>query len=324
MNPQHIARMPSFVIFVFCNLVAFLGAQAAITVDCGKNSVTVRWAEMNLQVDPYSLRLGDCPPSQVSVKPEGSEAVFNAEFGACTIRRLVTTDQIVFATEITSTAPSKASPVYYPVACTYKRPKDWAAPLYNPLVFHTHGQGELNFHMALMRDDFGGLATSTTFSLSSTIPIAASVEQHAHQPLMLLLEECVASTTPELGPDSRIYPLITNKGCLVDSKNTNSRFLPRSKLSEIRLSLQAFKFAIGEDVYIHCKLVAWDPRDMDGGKKACQYDKFNSRWTLLDDPSQSSLCSCCDTNCRGRKKRGLRNEPSALNSVLGPLVIIDN
>ncbi|KAA0719501.1 hypothetical protein E1301_Tti016008 [Triplophysa tibetana] len=187
-------------------------AESATTVDCGKNSVSVRWTETNLQVDPYSLQLGDCPPSQVSVKPEGVEAVFNAEFGACTIRRLVTRDKIVFATEITSTASLKASPVFYPVACAYKRPKDWAPPLYNPLVFHTHGQGDLNFHMTLMRDDFSGLATSTTFSLGSTIPIAASVEQQSHQPLMLLLEECVASTTPELGPDSRIYPLITNKG----------------------------------------------------------------------------------------------------------------
>ncbi|XP_051554345.1 zona pellucida sperm-binding protein 3-like [Myxocyprinus asiaticus] len=142
-------------------------------------------------------------------------------------------------------------------------------------------------------------------SLGSMIPIAASVDQQFHQPLVLLLEECVASTTPELGPDSRVYPLLTNKGCLVDSKKTNSMFLPRSQLSAIRLYLQAFKFAIGEDVYIHCKVVAWDPRDLDGGKKACQYDKANSRWVLLDDPSQSSLCSCCDTNCQGRKKRGI-------------------
>lgn len=44
------------------------------------------------------------------------------------------------------------------------------------------------------------------------IPIAASVTQQSHQPLILLLDECLASTTPELGPDSRVYPLITNKG----------------------------------------------------------------------------------------------------------------
>ncbi|XP_065133206.1 zona pellucida glycoprotein 3f, tandem duplicate 1 [Paramisgurnus dabryanus] len=316
--------MTSFLIFVCFNLAFFSVSQAAVTVDCGKNSMSVRWAETQSQVDPYSLLLGDCSPTQVTIKPFGTEAVFNAEFGACTIRRLVTVSQMLFETEITSTTTSKGSSVYYPVSCAYDRPEDWAPPLYDPLLFHTHGQGDLNFHMALMMDDFSAVATSTTFSLGSMIPIAASVDQHSHQPLLLLLEECVASTTPELGPDSQMYPLITNKGCLVDSKKTNSKFLPRSQMSEIRLSLQAFKFAIGEDVYIHCELVAWDPKDLDGGKKACQYDKTNSRWMLFDDPSQSSLCSCCDTNCQGRKKRELAAESLDSTYVLGPLVIVEN
>ncbi|XP_051990914.1 zona pellucida glycoprotein 3f, tandem duplicate 1 [Xyrauchen texanus] len=233
-------------------------------------------------------------------------------------------DQIVFQTEITSTTSSKTTQVYYPVSCAYERPENWAPPLYDPLHFQIHGQGDLTFHMAFMKDDFSGVATSTTFSLGSMIPVAASVDQQSHQPLMLLLEECVASTTPELGPDSHSYQLITNKGCLIDSKKSSSMFLPRSQLSEIRLNLQAFKFATGEDVYIHCKIVAWDPRDLDGGKKACQYDKSSSRWLLLDDPSQSSLCSCCDTNCRGRKKRGITADSSMMTSVLGPLVITGN
>ncbi len=64
----------------------------------------------------------------------------------------------------------------------------------------------------LFVDDFSGVATTTTFSLGSMIPIAASVAQQNHQPLILLLDECLASTTPELAPDSHVYPLITNKG----------------------------------------------------------------------------------------------------------------
>lgn len=123
--------------------------------------------------------------------------------------------------------------------CLFLRPEDWAPPLYDPLLFHIHGQGDLTFRMALMKgvyklvmkhswlsswiyndlitnflivDDFSGVATTTTFSLGTTIPIAASVDQKTHQPLILLLDECVASTTPELGLDSHIYPLITNKG----------------------------------------------------------------------------------------------------------------
>ncbi|KAK9979118.1 hypothetical protein ABG768_012563 [Culter alburnus] len=322
---QHVVKMASFLMLVvFLILAVFLVAQAAVTVDCGKNSMSVRWTEANSQVDPSLLRMGGCSPTQVSVKPQGSEAIFYAEFGDCDIRRMVTINELIYETEITSTMLSKAQPIYYPVTCKYERPEDWALPLYDPLLFHIHGQGDLTFRMALMKDDFSGVATTTTFSLGTTIPIAASVDQKTHQPLILLLDECVASTTPELGPDSQIYPLITNMGCLVDSKKTNSRFLPRNQLSEIRLSLQAFKFAIGQDVYLHCMLVAWDPRDLGRSKKACQYDRNSSRWVLFDDPSQSSLCSCCDTNCQGRKKREITADSFTSTSVLGPLVIIEN
>lgn len=119
--------------------------------------------------------------------------------------------------------------------CCSFREEDWTPPLYDPLLFHTHGQGDLAFRMALMNgrqglcnvlddlntqwsynflfvDDFSDVATTTTFSLGSMIPIAASVAQQNHQPLILLLDECLASTTPELAPDSHVYPLITNKG----------------------------------------------------------------------------------------------------------------
>lgn len=60
--------------------------------------------------------------------------------------------------------------------------------------------------------DFSGPAESTSFPLGTIIPIKASVEQNTHQPLLLLLEECVAATTEELQPESNLYEIITNKG----------------------------------------------------------------------------------------------------------------
>lgn len=69
--------------------------------------------------------------------------------------------------------------------------------------------------------DFSGPAESTSFPLGSFIPIMASVAQKTHQPLLLLLEECVAATTPELQPESSIYPIIANKGypCYTGNKD---------------------------------------------------------------------------------------------------------
>lgn len=60
--------------------------------------------------------------------------------------------------------------------------------------------------------DFSGPAESTTFPLGSLIPILAGVEQNQHQPLLLLLDECVATTTPDLWSDGNTYDIITNKG----------------------------------------------------------------------------------------------------------------
>lgn len=82
-------------------------------------------------------------------------------------------------------------------------------------VMRHHVHDDLNTQLSynlLFVEDFSGVATTTTFSLGSMIPIAASVAQQNHQPLILLLDECLASTTPELAPESRVYPLITNKG----------------------------------------------------------------------------------------------------------------
>lgn len=131
--------------------------------------------------------------------------------------------------------------------CAYfllHRPKGWRPQIYDS-VFNTYGQGHLMFNLELMNgggqinitensrisiqspitsisvnfvsiahslDDFSGPAPSTSFSLGSFVPLKASVEHKTHQPLLLLLEECVATTTPELQEGGNVYPIITNNG----------------------------------------------------------------------------------------------------------------
>ncbi|KAM3866151.1 zona pellucida sperm-binding protein 3-like [Diretmus argenteus] len=271
-------------------------------LDCRPDFVALVWTETSPHADASLVRLGNCPPTSSSAK----EAIFNVEFTNCQFTRMVTGDQIVYSNNLSYMSPPAshvlASP--QPVVCSYERSIDWAPPMFDPVAFQTYDVAELVFHMGLMNDDFSGPAPSTAFHLGSLIPIAASVAQKSHQPLLLLLEECVAATTPELQPDSNLFPIIINKGCLVDSKTTRSRFEPRQKQSEIRLSLQAFKFALGEEVFIHCQLVAWAPNGLDSTKKACHYvDHYG--WELLDDPSYSRLCDCCDSSCTSRKTRSL-------------------
>lgn len=90
--------------------------------------------------------------------------------------------------------------------------------------------------------------------------------------------------------------------CLVDGIATRSRFEERQNSSELKLSLQAFKFDDGEEVskthssgaffflrvmhfscnfssqyqvFIRCKLVAWNPDDLGNTKKACNYNEHH-------------------------------------------------
>uniref|UniRef100_A0A672HRJ1 Zona pellucida glycoprotein 3f, tandem duplicate 1 n=1 Tax=Salarias fasciatus TaxID=181472 RepID=A0A672HRJ1_SALFA len=196
----------------------------------------------------------------------------------------------------------QASPESYLIVCEYDR---WVFTL-NSLSSLCVRLLQIPLTPLWSLADFSGPAESTSFPLGSIIPIMASVEQGSHQPLLLLLEECEASTTPDLRPGSSLYTIISNKGCLVDSKESRSRFEPRENSSEIKLSLQAFRFALGEEVFIHCTLVAWDPNGLDKTKKACHYVK-DQGWNLLDNPSYNSLCDCCGSTCKSRKIRSLES-----------------
>ncbi|XP_049888889.1 uncharacterized protein LOC126382839 [Epinephelus moara] len=304
-------------------------ANADIKVVCGKDSIKITW-RINAELVPYASRLflGSCMPSKLNVLPTGEgEALFNYKFADCKFKRLMKGKRLLFQNELTFRPQQKSKPAafLYPIECVYKRPEGWVPPFLNPGSGVSEGRGGLVFHMALLNDQLTGVAKTNVIPMGSFMPIWAAVEQKSHQPLLLLMEECVASTTPELQSGSQVYPIISNKGCLSESMRGNSVFLPRYHSSAIILYLQSFKFGLGEEVYIHCKLVAWDPEVFDESKKACHYVKDNGRWELLDDPFQSSVCSCCDSTCKSRSKRGVELESHGFshNSVLGPLIIMD-
>ncbi|XP_023277621.1 uncharacterized protein LOC111666511 [Seriola lalandi dorsalis] len=303
--------------------------NADINVVCAKDSVKITW-RISAELVPYAARLflGSCMPSQLKVLPTGEgEALFNYKFADCKFKKLIKGKHIFHHNELTYRPQAKPKPAsfVYPIECVSKRPEVWVPPFLNPGSGVSGGRGGLHFHMALLNEDLTGIAKTNVIPLGSFMPLWAAVEQKSHQPLLLLMEECVAATTPELQPGSQVYPIISNKGCLMESVRGNSMFLPRYHSSAIILYLQSFKYGLGEEVYIHCKLVAWDPEVLDESKKACHYVKENGSWELLDDPFQSSLCSCCDSTCTSRSKRGAEWESHSWshNSVLGPLIITE-
>ncbi|KAK5859623.1 hypothetical protein PBY51_021167 [Eleginops maclovinus] len=308
-----------------CALLLSLASAVAVfadmKLDCGPDFMTLVWTESRPQADTSLLRLGSCFPTSFSAR----EAYFYVDLTDCNFRRVVTGDALFYTNDLSYVpAPGSHNLAFtHPVVCAYERPKDWYPSIYDP-VFKTYGLGDLLFNIGLMNDDFSGPAESTRFPLGSIIPIMASVDQKTHQPLLLLLDECVAATTPELHPESTMYPIISNKGCLLESMTSRTKFEPRQKSSEIRLSLQTFKFALGEEVFIHCKLLAWDPNGLDSTKKACHYVKGRG-WELLDNLAHNSLCDCCESKCKSRRQRSIASGKHGMvqKAVLGPLTITD-
>ncbi|KAM4604661.1 zona pellucida sperm-binding protein 3-like [Polymixia lowei] len=252
-----------------------------INVDCLKDSVNVTW-KIRPDLVPYAARffLGSCVPSHLTVLSTGEgEAVFNYKLHDCKFRKLMKGKRFIYQNDLTYRPQAKSKPAAftYHIECVHKRSVGWVPPFLIPGSTVVEGHGRLVFHMELLNAELSGVATTNVIPLGSFIPIWAAVEQKSHQPLLLFLEECVAATTPELQPDSQVYPIITNKGCLLDGKRGKSRFLPRYHSSAIVLYLQTFKFGLGEEVYIHCKLAAWDPDVLNESKKACHYVKESGR-----------------------------------------------
>ncbi|KAK1898807.1 Zona pellucida sperm-binding protein 3 [Dissostichus eleginoides] len=289
-------------------LFATTVANAEIKVQCEKDSISITLT-IPSRLRQYAARyfLGNCMPSRFNVLPSGEgKAEFNYKLADCNFKRLMKGKHLIYKNELTFRPRPRSSPAayVYPIECVYPRPKGWVPPFLNPGSGVAEGRGGLKFHMLLLNEKMTEVAETNVIPLGSFMPIWATVEQKSHQPLLLLMEECVAATTPELQANSNVYPIIRNKGCLLDSVKGNSRFLPRYHSSAIILYLQSFKFGLGKEVYIHCKLLAWDPEVLSESKKACHYVKENERWELLDDPMQSSMCDCCSRTCNPRSKRG--------------------
>uniref|UniRef100_A0A8C9RK71 Zona pellucida glycoprotein 3f, tandem duplicate 2 n=2 Tax=Scleropages formosus TaxID=113540 RepID=A0A8C9RK71_SCLFO len=296
-----------------------------LNITCEEKSVTVIWKLPNeLGVQPSRLFLGKCLPTNFSSGPDGAVAMFHVSLTDCHFKRVVRGHKVLYKNKLTYRPLAKPFPpkLSFPVVCIYDRPPHWHPHMPILSSGSAIGFGSLLFYMGIMNENFSGPARSTSFFLGSRIPIWAAVDQQAHMPLAVFIEECVATTTTDIRTASHVYPFITNGGCLVDGKAGSSKFLPRDTKSEIFLSLQAFKLGAGEKVYIHCKITAWDPELLDENRKACNYIKELEGyfWELLDDPTQSDLCRCCDTSCSSWK-RNFRS--LSQNAVLGPLTIED-
>eukprot|EP00062_Callorhinchus_milii_P016725 gi/632968329/ref/XP_007900466.1/ PREDICTED: zona pellucida sperm-binding protein 3-like [Callorhinchus milii] len=308
--------------------------QNATSYTCGNNTLTVSvWLRVlgeEMDEDPTSaFTLGGCSPS--AFNPNTATIVFHYSLLDCEATRLVSNKEVVYSNKLRyQPQRDQVQPFTRDIQCHYPR-EMMALPWFSlPMTGSLDGEGSLIFSMKVMADNWDTERQDNVFFLGTLIHLEAAVITSFHQSLRLYVEECTATPAQDPTSSTENYTIITNHGCLIDGKTARSMFLPRINGSRLRFVVEAFTFTnLGEaEVYVHCTVLVWDPSHQPNSThKACSFDRLTGRWQLLDAPSQSSLCDCCETTCQPaghRLKRAKEpHELAGLHHVMtvGPLQV---
>ncbi|KAJ8380475.1 hypothetical protein SKAU_G00012530 [Synaphobranchus kaupii] len=307
----------------------------AVKVHCGESSVQLE-VDMDLLgighlIQPSDITLGGCRP----VGQDGSTPAlqFETELHGCGSVLAMTEDTLVYTftlhyqpTALGSTPIIRTSSAVVGIQCHYMRLYNVSSNALKPtwIPYHSTLSAEelLVFSMRLMADDWLLERGSNVFFLGDLINIEASVVQANHMPLRVFVDTCVATLDPDINAVPS-YAFIENKGCLMDSKLTNSRsqFLSRVQDDKLQFQLDAFRFAqeARSAIYIFCHLKATAAL-LDSEGKACSFPPGKERWISASGNDQA--CSCCDTTCSVRKGRSVDSEVQYEGvAVLGPFVV---
>ncbi|XP_051780839.1 zona pellucida sperm-binding protein 3-like isoform X1 [Erpetoichthys calabaricus] len=203
----------------------------------------------------------------------------------------------------------RTNPAVVQIECHYPRNHNVSSnalnPTWVPYTSTISAQDVLGFSLIIMNSDWSGPSSSNVFYLGDLINLQASVDSTNHVPLLLFVDNCVASSASN--GSAPIYTFIGNNGCFTDSKVTgsNSQFItPRIAPSILQFELDAFRFygVATSSVFITCRLkVTLASQAIDNLNKACTYITGLSQWTSVDGSNQ--VCSCCDANCATGQKR---------------------
>ncbi|XP_056098170.1 uncharacterized protein LOC130076899 [Rhinichthys klamathensis goyatoka] len=301
-------------------LVGSAMAQRDLSVDCGSDGwVTVHWRPglgFSQTLDQSKALLGTCPPSSLMSE---DTLLFRVLVRDCGFIQQVMEGRVTYSNMLIYARRPELPIITQLVKCDYDSPVGEESEF--SAEEPDENREQETFNMEIMNPDFSGPAPSLRFGLGSSIPIRATVEPRSHRSLRIYMKSCEFATDADIRRATQVHPIIANAGCLMESKSGNSSFLPRRHSDEMRLYLEAFRFALGQKIFLHCDLEACVVRSLNVDRKACHYVPEKRRWTLLDEPSQSYACACCDSTC---PRTGLMIDGVSVHKVLGPLVIVEN
>ncbi|KAM4675886.1 zona pellucida sperm-binding protein 3-like [Discoglossus pictus] len=304
-----------------------LSSQNPISVQCEEDSMVVS-VQRDLYgtgklIKPSDLTLGPnrCTPSSQSTS---TTVIFQNGLQDCGNRLQMTPDWLIYSTNLTyNPTPALNSPIIrtnaavVSILCYYPRHGNVSSnavkPTWYPFSSTLSIEERLLFTLQLMTDDWSAPRTSSIFQLGDVFHIEASIATGNHVPMILFIDSCVATLSPDV-TSSPSYPIIALNGCLVDGKQQDSSSAfrsPRSETGKLQFMVDAFRFT-GTDastIYITCNLrAAVATQTPDPVNKACSFSKSSNTWSPLE--GSSDICRCCDTsNCAVSSGSGRRVGP---------------
>ncbi|XP_077117727.1 zona pellucida sperm-binding protein 3-like [Ranitomeya variabilis] len=288
-------------------------APSSVSVQCGEDRMVVMvnrdFYGNGKLVKPSDLTLGSCRPGQQTTD---STVVFENGLQECGNSLEMTPDWLVYNSNLRYTPTSsrnvpiiRSNSAVVPVQCFYPRHGNVSSnaikPTWTPFSTTLTSEERLAFSLQLMTADFSSPSSVLVFQLGEKLYIEASLDIQNHVPMLLFVDRCVATITPDM--DSRpSYDIISNNGCMMDSmeEDSSSVFVsPRPQANKLRFMVDAFRFtdSAASTIYITCTLRAADINQTpDPMNKACSYNKASSSWTSVE--GSSGICQCCTTrNC---------------------------
>ncbi|XP_072006072.1 zona pellucida sperm-binding protein 3-like [Engystomops pustulosus] len=259
-------------------------------------------------VKPSDLTLGSCQPTAV----QPNDVVFQNGLQECGSDVEMDPDWLIYKINLhyaptpSSNVPIiRSNPATVPIHCYYPRHGNVSSnaikPTWSPYSTTVTSEERLTFSLRLMNDDWSGPRDSLVFQLGDMFYIEASLDTKNHEPMMLFVDSCVATTNEDVTSTPR-YEIISYNGCLMDGMEEDSSAVfvsPRSEANILRFMVDAFRFTDSAVslIYITCSLrAAAFNQSPDPMNKACSYSKASSSWSPIEGPS--GICQCCATgNC---------------------------
>ncbi|XP_043074519.1 zona pellucida sperm-binding protein 3a.1 [Puntigrus tetrazona] len=312
----------------------------SVAVQCWENGVHVEVKQdffgTGQLLEPSLFSLGGC--SVVDVDVAARVLVFQSALQECGGQLVVTEEELVYIytldyrpAELQNIPIVRSRGASIGIECHYPRRQNVSSnelkPSWIPYQSTKVAEDILVFSLKIMTDDWTLERASNVFFLSDIINIQASVKQYNHVPLRVFVDNCVATTVPDVNSTPK-YSFIENHGCFTDAKYTGSvsRFLPRVQDDKLQFQLETFRFQQESSgfVYITCLLKASAASSQDDEDNKCCSFTANG-WVCSE--GSDHVCGCCDTSCGTKtddvfpKVPGLHWEG---NVQVGPLHIQDS